>query len=59
LNDGSKPEDIPVEDQISVMLDESSGFTRSTWSTPQLKDVILKDFESVPVEAKWALIFVA
>jgi hypothetical protein len=45
LSDGSKPEDIPVEDPISVMLDEKLWLHSIYWSTPQLKDVLMKAFQ--------------
>src|SRR5262249_51443190 len=45
LSDGGKPEDIPVEDPISVMLDEKLWLHSIYWTTPQLKDVLIKAFQ--------------
>ena len=45
LSDGSKPEDIPVEDPISVMLDEKLWLHSIYWTTSQLKDVLMKAFQ--------------
>jgi hypothetical protein len=45
LSDGSKPEDVPVEDPISVMLDENLWLHSIYWTTPQLKDVFMKAFQ--------------
>jgi len=42
LSDGSKPEDIPVEDPISVMLDEKLWLHSIYWATPELLDVLVK-----------------
>lgn len=45
LNDGNKPEDIPVQDPISVMLDAKLWLHSIYWTTPQLKDVLLRAFK--------------
>jgi hypothetical protein len=45
LSDSSKPEDIPVEDPISVMLDEKLWLHSIYWTTPQLMDVLMKAFQ--------------
>jgi hypothetical protein len=44
LNDGSKPEDIPVEDPISVMLDAKLWLHSIYWEAPQLVEVLVKAF---------------
>lgn len=44
LSDGSKPEDIPVEDPISVMLDHGLWLHSIYWTTSQLKHVLIKAF---------------
>lgn len=40
LSDGSKPEDIPVEDPISVMLDEKLWLHSVYWRSAELMDVL-------------------
>jgi len=45
FKDGSKPEDIPVEDPISVMLDEKLWLHSVYWGTPQLLSVLTKAFK--------------
>lgn len=40
LSDGSKPEDIPVEDPISVMLDERLWLHSVYWTSPELMSVL-------------------
>lgn len=42
LSDGSKPADIPIEDPISVMLDEKLWLHSIYWTTPQLEEVLVK-----------------
>lgn len=44
LSNGNKPEDIPVEDPFSVMLDEKLWLHSIYWTTPQLRDVLAKAF---------------
>jgi hypothetical protein len=44
LSDGSKPEDVPVEDPISAILDEKLWLHSIYWTTPQLMDVLMKAF---------------
>jgi hypothetical protein len=44
LSDGSKPEDIPVEDPISIMLDAKLWLHSIYWQTPQLVDALVKAF---------------
>jgi hypothetical protein len=44
LSDGSKPEDIPVEDPISVMLDAKLWLHSIYWQTPQLVAALVKAF---------------
>ena len=44
LSDGSKPEDIPVEDPISVMLDAKLWLHSIYWQTPQLVEALVKAF---------------
>jgi len=44
LNDGSKPEDIPVEDPISVMLDAKLWLHSIYLEAPQLVEVLVKAF---------------
>jgi hypothetical protein len=44
LSDGSKPQDIPVEDPISVMLDAGLWLHSIYWQTPQLVDALVKAF---------------
>ena len=45
LSDGSKPEDIPVEDPIAVMLDHKLWLHSIYWATSQLKTVLMKAFQ--------------
>lgn len=44
LSNGNKPEDIPVEDPFSVMLDEKLWLHSIYWTSPQLRDVLAKAF---------------
>ena len=44
LSDGSKPDDIPVEDPISVMLDAELWLHSIYWQTPQLVGALVKAF---------------
>lgn len=44
LSDGSKPEDIPVEDPISVMLDERLWLHSVYWTSPELMAVLVRAF---------------
>jgi hypothetical protein len=44
LSDGSKPEDTPVEDPISVMLDAKLWLHSIYWQTPELVDALVKAF---------------
>jgi hypothetical protein len=46
FRDGSKPEDIPVEDPLSVMLDEKLWLHSIYWESPQLLAVLTKAFGS-------------
>lgn len=44
LSDGSKPEDIAVEDPISKMLDAKLWLHSIYWTAPQLNEVLVKAF---------------
>jgi uncharacterized protein (UPF0218 family) len=44
LSDGARPEDLPVEDPISVLLDAKLWLHSIYWQTPQLVDALVKAF---------------